>query len=30
MVGRVQFHGPIQIENGRLLCGLHFHHVILQ
>jgi hypothetical protein len=21
----VQFHGPVQIGNGRLLCGLHFH-----
>jgi hypothetical protein len=29
-VGRVQFEGPIEIVNGRLLCGLHFHHVILQ
>ncbi len=23
-VGRVKFHGPVDVENGRLLCGLHF------
>jgi hypothetical protein len=29
VVGHVKFHGPISIENGRLLCGLHFYGMIL-
>jgi hypothetical protein len=30
LVGRVRFHGPVAVENGQLLCGLHFHHMIMR